>query len=373
MSLLTNPFFSIGMGLLNRSGPSLTPVNPWMGINDGLMSVQRGRQLEQESRLQDMRMQQAESEMAQRERLNQWASSQSDPMAQMFPELYAKSQFERQMAAPAETAQMTTAGQLGLTGLPPDTPVEVKRDGAGNVIDYGVVSTPQAPSQPSAIQEYEYALGQGYQGTFADFKEEMRRAGAASVNVSLDKPMSPTEAQKLRMPDGSIPPPGMSLGEASAAGAVIAPPPLTEDQSKGTMFYNRAAEMDKFLRESEYDPTGIGAAFDRATEGSQLTGWAATGKGQEYVTQGKNFVAAILRKESGATITETEWQQGQDLYIPMPQDKPERIAAKARNREIAIQGLKVSAGEGVARLPSGQSVTPDFTPRQSGAVSWDDL
>lgn len=351
MSLLTNPFFNIGMGLLNRSGPSLTPVNPWMGISDGLMSVQRGRLYEQEAAAREMQAQQAQREMERQARLDQWAASQSDPMAQMFPEAFAEQAIKSRFTAPTGSAEMVTAGALGLTGLPAETPVEVKRDATGAITDYSVVSVPQQ-SAPSDVQEYEYARAQGYQGTFADYQSEMRRAGATSVNVQMDKPLSATELQKLRLPDGSIPPPGTSMGQAAEMGATIAPTPLTEDQSKGTMFYQRASQMDEALAASNYDATGFRGAWDRATTGGTATNWAASDEGQAYINQGRNFVASVLRKESGATITESEWEQGQQMYIPMPGDSPATIEQKARNRQLAVEGLKVSAGEGVQRLPA---------------------
>lgn len=37
--------------------------------------------------------------------------------------------------------------------------------------------------QPSSVQEYEFAKSQGYKGSFTDFKREMKKAGAVSVNI----------------------------------------------------------------------------------------------------------------------------------------------------------------------------------------------
>ena len=41
-------------------------------------------------------------------------------------------------------------------------------------------------SLPSAVQEYEYAKGQGYKGTFEQWDTARKRAGATSVNVNAD-------------------------------------------------------------------------------------------------------------------------------------------------------------------------------------------
>jgi hypothetical protein len=39
------------------------------------------------------------------------------------------------------------------------------------------------PDQPTDVQEYEYARGQGYQGSFADWQIENKKAGASQVNI----------------------------------------------------------------------------------------------------------------------------------------------------------------------------------------------
>lgn len=377
MGLLTNPFFQIGMGLVGRSGPSLTPVNPWLGVNEGLMSVQRGRLYEQEAQQTQLQMEQMKREAVQQERLQQWAAGQGDPLIQMFPEQAAKAEFERRTMSPAAPSvwlqspegqpvfvtpqEASVLSRQGFTKY--ETP---KDDGPQSAV--GKLAADLMAADPSLTPQAALALAE--QKT-----AELRKAGASNVNVQLDKPLTPTELQKLRMPDGSTPPPGSSMGDVAAAGGRVADVPLTEDQSKATMFYHRASNMDQELSASTYNPAGIRGFFDRATAGDPVTNWAASGAGQEYVNQGKNFIAAILRKESGATITPAEWEQGQQLYIPMPGDAPQVIEQKAQNRKLAVETLKVAGQEGIARLPSGQSVTPDFSPRPPAdePVNWSDL
>lgn len=57
------------------------------------------------------------------------------------------------------------------------------------------------PDLPTDVQEYEYARGQGYQGTFADFQQEQKRAGATNVNIdqkaegAFDKKLAEKQAE----------------------------------------------------------------------------------------------------------------------------------------------------------------------------------
>lgn len=49
-----------------------------------------------------------------------------------------------------------------------------------------VFTAPKEHSAPSAVQEYEYAKGQGFKGSFADWELAKRRAGANSVSLSVN-------------------------------------------------------------------------------------------------------------------------------------------------------------------------------------------
>lgn len=144
---------------------------------------------------------------------------------------------------------------------------------------------------------------------------------------------------------------------------------LTESQGNATMFGLRAVEMDnilKSLQQEGYSPTGFRSLKDRMTAGRSATNWMASPEGQQYTNAGRNFVAAVLRKESGAQITEAEWKQGQELYIPMPGDAPDTLTQKAQARQLAISGLREAAGPGGGKIPN--QIVPGGTrmPRNTG-------
>lgn len=47
-------------------------------------------------------------------------------------------------------------------------------------------ANPKAPDLPSAVQEYQFAVGQGYKGSFNDWDTSRRRAAATNVNVPVN-------------------------------------------------------------------------------------------------------------------------------------------------------------------------------------------
>jgi hypothetical protein len=58
----------------------------------------------------------------------------------------------------------------------------------GQIVDLSKPDTTQnyaKPDLPSAVQEYQFAQGQGYRGSFNDFLISQKRAGASNVNIDM--------------------------------------------------------------------------------------------------------------------------------------------------------------------------------------------
>lgn len=66
---------------------------------------------------------------------------------------------------------------------------------------------------------------------------------------------------------------------------------------------------------------------------------------QSYQQAQRNFMSAVLRKESGAMISDKEMADGKVQYFPIPGDSNEVLAQKAANRKAAIEGIKGAAGK----------------------------
>jgi len=80
---------------------------------------------------------------------------------------------------------------------------------------------------------------------------------------------------------------------------------------------------------------------------------------QQQVEQAEdNFINAVLRRESGATIRDDEFIRARNQYFPRPGDSPEVIAQKKRNRLTTIEGMRVGAGPGGYLIGGGTSNNP---------------
>ncbi len=135
-------------------------------------------------------------------------------------------------------------------------------------------------------------------------------------------------------------------------GAVGAKPepnkPLTEAQGNAVLYGTRAAQAHNVLDSvgTNYSPVAVAAG--RATDGTPLIGMgvnAALPENEQKVLQAqRNFINAILRKESGAAIQPSEFDNARLQYFPQPGDSPGVLAQKKANRELAIKGLGEIAG-----------------------------
>lgn len=128
--------------------------------------------------------------------------------------------------------------------------------------------------------------------------------------------------------------------------------PLTEAQSKDSFFTTRMTgavpTIDKFENALMSLPESVAGAIPM-----NLGRYAQSEEYQLAKDAGDDFVAAYLRKDSGAALTEEEKRQYSELLLPQPSDKPALIAAKRQRRQLAIKaiesGMPSNAVDGVLR------------------------
>ena len=90
---------------------------------------------------------------------------------------------------------------------------------------------------------------------------------------------------------------------------------------------------------------------------------AMAGESQQKLGQAKrDFLNAVLRRESGAVIGQSEFESGDKQYFPQVGDTKGVIEQKARNRDLAIQGI-------LAEVPKGQRGSIDPKPAADAGLS----
>jgi hypothetical protein len=132
-------------------------------------------------------------------------------------------------------------------------------------------------------------------------------------------------------PDGTV---SVTQGPVGAGGK-----PLTEAQSKDMVFVTRAVGAMPIV-----DKLG-----DNLTSGVQTGMGAIPGVGnylkskeyQQAAQAGKEFLQAILRKDTGAAITKEETAEYGSVYLPQPGDSKAVLAQKKASRQRAVQAIQI--------------------------------
>lgn len=157
---------------------------------------------------------------------------------------------------------------------------------------------------------------------------------------------------------------------------------LTEGQSNAVTYGLRMTQADSILKPLEdagLKDTGkiragvsgtlgavplIGEALSRGSDNifnTLPTILGGLSPDQQKVIQARtNFITAILRKESGASISPTEFATAEKNYFPAPGDPESVVQQKQNAREAAIKGMKISAGPGAKFIEQGQTPVGDL-------------
>lgn len=170
-----------------------------------------------------------------------------------------------------------------------------------------------------------------------------------------------------------------NLPVLDATGKPIAQPnlptkPMSESQANANIFAPRADSANKILKSLEvtnkngqlqYSPTKLNiklAAQNTIGIGAPIGALANTyvlGENEQKAEQAqRDFVNSVLRKESGAAISQSEFDNAFRQYFPQTGDSPVTIAQKQKNREMEIKGLYEATGK--AKSSQNKSNVIDF-------------
>ena len=138
--------------------------------------------------------------------------------------------------------------------------------------------------------------------------------------------------------------------------------PLTDSQSKALLFGSRMQESGAILDELEASGTTKSIPGSR----TPIVGRAVTaigGESNQKLEQAKrDFINATLRRESGAVIAESEFDNAEKQYFPQIGDSPAVIAQKKRNREVATRGILAEVPDSANRVKAvrGGAAAPNI-------------
>ena len=126
---------------------------------------------------------------------------------------------------------------------------------------------------------------------------------------------------------------------------------MNHDQAQAASYTDRMAKSHDILNSLESANQGLGAATGVAAEATRDMPYVdkarnvfLTSDRQKLEQAQRDFANAILRKESGAAISQSEFANTRQQYFPQPGDSEEVIAQKQQNRLTAMRGMGREAG-----------------------------
>ena len=185
--------------------------------------------------------------------------------------------------------------------------------------------------------------------------------GGAGPAAAPAMPGGGVPSARLPAPSAGPAAPGMAPAGAPLMGK---PTALTESQSNATAYGMRMKESNSILEDLAKKGTLRGANIEAVPFVGESLGkilpsfLAGTSGAQQQVNQAKsNFITAVLRKESGAVISDSEFEREDKKYFPQVNDSDAVIKQKADARKLAIKAMEIQAGPGAKNIqklqPSG--------------------
>lgn len=150
-------------------------------------------------------------------------------------------------------------------------------------------------------------------------------------------------------------------------------PKLNETESKSLIYYDRANAAEETLNQHEKQLTSLS---QKAGAGIPLVGnYLVSDEFQQAQQAGREFLASILRKDTGAAITQQEFDLYGPMFLPMPGDSAAVLAQKKESRRIAIDAIQKTLGKGapLANERTGQAEPPAALEFDFSNMSEEDL
>ncbi|CCE94652.1 hypothetical protein SFHH103_00148 [Sinorhizobium fredii HH103] len=165
-------------------------------------------------------------------------------------------------------------------------------------------------------------------------------AGGQPQQLSGGQPApqsQPQPGQQQAQPGGRLTPEG---------NIQVTAPKVTVDEKEAATFADRMNNSGSLI--DKFENAGLGV-WDQAVRGNDyipdfLENWMVSDDFQKFDQARRDFINAQLRRESGAVISPEEFDNANKQYFPQPNDLPDVLEQKRRNRQIVIDGMKRAAG-----------------------------
>jgi hypothetical protein len=330
---------------------ALTAEQQALDFNPELQDVSRQRKLAE--LLMSQGMQQPQGQMISGHYVAPSFAQQLNPIANILAGQAVGSRADTEQAKMAET--LRTVGQQEVQSILQAAQTDPKaalalassaKTPQGRALAQSLMAS-VLPKKTDKLVEYDTYKAEGGKKAFSDWAREITPEQQAKLDI--DRQRLGLEGARLGLEKEKL---ALEMGGAK----------LTESQGNATAFGMRAKESNALLNQLEQTGTkntglirsAVGATLGMTPfigeklEQNANTALNFTASPQQQATDQarRNFVTAVLRKESGAAISPSEFENEAKKYFPQPNDDASVIRQKQHARETAIKALEIQAGPG---------------------------
>jgi hypothetical protein len=206
-------------------------------------------------------------------------------------------------------------------------------------VEYAKLVAKEPRALPSSVQEYQFAVSQGFKGTFADYQEQMNKSRATNINL-------PSEGERK----AGFLANRVQFGLQQMADVIKTNAPAASPE--------KLPSLVKFLTQSDFLSNSLTSPDRQRIEAAQL-----------------DILDAALTLGTGAAYTREQLEGYRKAYFPQLNDDKTTIADKQKRLENLLESAYITAGRSaptVGQRPSfsGQAApsapaTPSGAPKGS--------
>lgn len=250
---------------------------------------------------------------------------------------------------------------------------------AFNIAKFAVDQGQQA--QQNNLSKLKLFIDSGAIGAFtdADIKKYANLTGVSAdslkaVRSSAKSPnqkiITETDAQgNVRGIDQSS---GKVVWTLPGAGKTTTQPEIKEFQAAYATYANRIENSTPIIQNlastiTGYNPVTLQAYITAQDIAPILSNKKIPENVKSYTQASRDIINAILRKESGAVISDEEFKNARTQYLPMPGDSNSIVQQKLNNIKINLDNYKRAAGGAYVPVASTQPVASQAV--SSGVLS----
>lgn len=203
-----------------------------------------------------------------------------------------------------------------------------------------------------------------------DYNLRERTASSKGYDVrTITNPDGSTSLVRVDLSTGAVQPMQTPPGTQVSGGSVnpYATGKFNEGQGKAATYADRMAKAETVISnigDLNQGISGRAAGIAQNILPDTLFNQVSSPERQRLTQAQRDFINAVLRRESGAVISDQEFDNARRQYFPQPGDGPEVIEQKRQNRLTSTQSLMREAGPSY-RPPSGWGTPEREAPQPS--------